>query len=103
MRGLLDFLKAIGEETRIKIVTMLCREELCVNELIDKLNLSQPAISHHLRILKQARLITDRREGKWIYYSLNRKRFAFQEKSLQKFIMRPVALSRYRPKLEPGE
>lgn len=44
-------------------------------EIIDKLSMSQPAVSHHLKILKQANLVNDTREGKWIYYSLNEQVF----------------------------
>lgn len=50
---------------------MLAEQEMCVCEIIDKLGMSQPAVSHHLKILKHANLVNDTREGKWIYYSLN--------------------------------
>ncbi len=65
-------LKAMAEPTRLKILKMLSQEEMCVCEIIEGLHLSQPAVSHHLKILRQAELISDRKEGKWIFYSLNR-------------------------------
>lgn len=64
-------LKALAEPNRLKILEMLTSEELCVCEIIDRLHLSQPAVSHHLKILRQANVIDDRKEGKWVFYSLN--------------------------------
>ncbi len=66
-----EFYKALGDETRLTIVEMLGDREMCVCEIIDKLGMSQPAISHHLKVLKHAGIVKDSREGKWIYYSLN--------------------------------
>lgn len=71
MKKIAEFYKALGDETRLKIIQMLLGHEMCVCEIIDKLDMSQPAISHHLKILRQAGLVKDSREGKWIYYSLN--------------------------------
>ena len=65
-------LKAIAEPTRLKILEMLTKEEMCVCEVINKLSLSQPAVSHHLKILRQVDLIQDRKEGKWVFYSVNK-------------------------------
>lgn len=67
----MDFYKALGDDTRLKILEMLTGREMCVCEILNRLNMSQPAVSHHLKILKQAGLVKDSREGKWIYYSLN--------------------------------
>ncbi len=71
MKKIAEFYKALGDETRLKIIQMLAGHEMCVCEIIDKLDMSQPAISHHLKILRLAGLVKDSREGKWIYYSLN--------------------------------
>ena len=71
MEKIAEFFKALGDETRLKIIQMLSGQEMCVCEIIDKLDMSQPAISHHLKILRQTGLIKGSREGKWIYYSLN--------------------------------
>lgn len=71
MNDLAQFYKALGDETRLKIIELLFNKELCVCEIFESFNLSQPAISHHLRILKQAGVVNDNRVGKWIYYGLN--------------------------------
>lgn len=68
--------KALGDETRLTIIKRLAEQEMCVCEINDILNMSQPAVSHHLRILKQAGLVKISREGKWTYYSLNPEVFA---------------------------
>lgn len=71
MRKVVEFYKALGDEVRLKILQMLTEREMCVCEIFDKLDMSQPAVSHHLKILRQAGLVKDSRDGKWIYYSLN--------------------------------
>lgn len=71
LRKLVCILKALADENRLAILGMLQEGEKCVCEIMDALPFSQPAVSHHLKILRQAGLITDRRQGKWIYYSLN--------------------------------
>ncbi|MCA9921125.1 MAG: winged helix-turn-helix transcriptional regulator [Anaerolineales bacterium] len=66
------FAKAIADETRQQIMTHLCCEWLCVSDVVGKLgNVTQPTVSHHLSILREAGLVTARREGKQIFYSLN--------------------------------
>lgn len=66
-------LKAIAEETRLKIVAYLTIDTFCVCELVELLDMSQPSISQHLKRLKQAKFITEEKKGKWVFYSLNRK------------------------------
>lgn len=66
------FCKALGDETRQRILEILQTEgEKCVSDLVDYFNVSQPTISHHLHFLKQANLVSSRREGKQIYYRAN--------------------------------
>jgi len=77
-------LKALAEPTRLQILEMLHEEEMCVCEIIERLQMSQPAVSHHLKTLRQAELITDRKEGKWIFYSLDFPNYAELINSLQK-------------------
>ena len=60
-----------GDSTRIKILYVLFEAEMCVNDIAQLLNISTSAISHQLRILKQAQLVKFRREGKTIFYSLS--------------------------------
>lgn len=71
MEKVAELYKALGDKTRLEILQMLSKQEMCVCEVIDRLDKSQPAISHHLKILRQAGLIVGVKEGKWIYYSLN--------------------------------
>lgn len=68
---LTQIFKALGDINRIEIIEHLSQEEKCVCELLEEMKLSQPSLSHHLKTLKQAGLIKDRREGKWIFYAVN--------------------------------
>ena len=68
----LAFAKAMADDTRQQIMTILCCDWLCVSDVVDKLgNVSQPTVSHHLAVLRDAELVHTRREGKQIFYSLN--------------------------------
>jgi len=60
--------KALGDETRLRIVALLSHGELCVCHLEDALGLSQPHVSRHLGILRMAGVVEHRREGSWVYY-----------------------------------
>lgn len=66
-----NLFKIFGDPTRIRILCALSAQELCVQDIADELAMTQSAISHQLRILKQSSLVKFRREGKTIYYSLN--------------------------------
>lgn len=66
-----ELLKVFGDPTRIKIICALMKEEMCVCDLSALLEVSQSAVSHQLKTLKQTRLVKYRREGKVIYYSLD--------------------------------
>ncbi|MCI8280936.1 MAG: helix-turn-helix transcriptional regulator [Lachnospiraceae bacterium] len=68
--ALADLFKVFGDPTRIRILHALSCRELCVCDIAETLGMTQSAISHQLRVLKQSRLVTYRREGKTIYYSL---------------------------------
>lgn len=68
---LADFFKVFGDSTRIKILYVLMKSEMCVCDIAQLLNASQSAVSHQLRILKQMQLVKFRREGKTIFYSLS--------------------------------
>ena len=62
--------KALGDETRLRIVALLSHGELCVCHLEEALSLSQPNISRHLSVLRAAGVVEPRREGTWVYYRL---------------------------------
>ena len=71
------FGKAIADETRQRIMRLLCCRELCVSDVVAELrDISQPTVSHHLQILKQAGLVDTRREGKQMYYTLRQEAIA---------------------------
>ncbi len=65
-----ELLKVFGDSTRIRIIFVLCESEMCVCDIAKLLEMTQSAISHQLRVLKQARLVKSRREGKTIFYSI---------------------------------
>ena len=67
---LAELFKVFGDSTRIRILFVLFESEVCVCDLAETLNMTQSAISHQLRILKQSRLVKSRREGKSVFYSL---------------------------------
>ena len=66
-----ELFKVFGDSTRMKIISALLNNELCVGELAEITNTTSSAISHQLRVLKQAKLVKYRRDGKTIYYSLD--------------------------------
>lgn len=68
---LADFFKVFGDTTRIKILYVLFQSEMCVCDIANLLNMTQSAISHQLRTLKQMQLVKFRREGKTVFYSLS--------------------------------
>jgi ArsR family transcriptional regulator len=76
--------KALGDETRVKIMLLLNAEARSVSEIVDFFNLSQPTISRHLIMLKQAGLVEAKRKGQQVIYSLN-------EKGVQENILRFLA------------
>lgn len=79
---LADVFKALGDETRLGIVKMLIGRELCVCDILESIDKSQPVVSHHMKVLRLAALVTDRREGRWVYYQLNPKVLEYLESFL---------------------
>ena len=71
-----EFAKAIADETRQQIMQVCCCCELSVNEIVEKIGVSQPTVSHHLAILRDAELVRVRHAGKQTYYTLNQDRVA---------------------------
>lgn len=70
LEDMADLFKVFGDSTRIKILYVLFEKETCVQDIAKELFMTQSSISHQLRILKQANLVKNRRDGKTIYYSL---------------------------------
>ena len=71
MNDVLTILKALSDETRLRILKLLERGELCVCEIVAAFDMSQPKVSFHLGVLKAAGLVKDRKEGKWMHYRLD--------------------------------
>lgn len=71
MIDLSEFFKIFGDSTRIKIIYALSKKEICVYDLSQILNMSQSAISHQLRILRNAKLVKQRKDGRQVFYSLD--------------------------------
>ncbi len=71
MTSLIDFFKTLSDETRLRILVLLFTKELCVCELCEILNESQPKVSRHLAKLRDIGLVEDERKGQWIFYHLS--------------------------------
>jgi len=68
---LVDFGKVLADQTRQMIMKVCCRQRLTVSEIVAQIDVTQPTISHHLKVLRDAGLMTVQRQGKEIYYTLN--------------------------------
>jgi ArsR family transcriptional regulator len=79
---------ALSDETRLEIVSMLASGERCVCDLTDALDAAQSRLSFHLKVLKDAGIVTDRRDGRWVHYSINRDRLDEMESALR--VLRPT-------------
>lgn len=66
------YFKAFGDPSRLRIVNLLANKEMTVNDIAKAVDLAQPTVSRHLAILREANIVTDRRDGQSIYYSLNK-------------------------------
>jgi len=75
--------KALGDDTRLRIVALLSHGELCVCHLQDALRLTQPTASRHMAVLRLARVVEARRKGSWVYYRLARQEDAARRRQLR--------------------
>ncbi|MPM83388.1 hypothetical protein SDC9_130452 [bioreactor metagenome] len=66
------FMKALSDETRVKIFAMLSQGELCACKILEEVNITQPTLSYHMKILSESGLVNSRRDGVWMRYSVNR-------------------------------
>ena len=76
-------LKAISDPKRLRIVDMLSCGELCACKILEAFRITQPTLSHDMRVLIEAGIVNDRREGKNIFYSLDQERFAAFQNTLR--------------------
>ncbi len=84
MEKYVDLYKALSDKMRLRIMRVLCQanQELCVCEIMDSLNESQYNVSRHLKILKNSGLIQERKQGRWVFYSLSKPANQVQERLL---------------------
>jgi len=88
MKDLSELFKAFSDPTRREILDLLKQKDQTPSEILEKIEVSQPTLSHHLDILKRANLITGEREGQFIRYSLNMSVFQMAIEYMTKFIKR---------------
>ena len=86
MQKLNEVFKALSDPTRRKILELLRREDMTPSEIMGKIKVSQPTLSHHLDILKRAGLVDSEREGQFVKYSLNMSVFEMALEYILKFI-----------------
>lgn len=79
-------LKAISDPKRLRIVDMLSCGELCACKILEAFHITQPTLSHDMKVLIEAKIVNDRREGKNIYYSLNKEQLDVFEKTMQNIL-----------------
>ena len=70
-RQIARIFKALGDENRVHILTMLQNGELCACELLRELDVTQPTLSHHMKILCESGIVNGRKEGCWMYYTIS--------------------------------
>ncbi len=86
----IELFHALSDETRLEIIELLRKGERCVCELTDTLDAAQSRLSFHLRVLRDAGIVRDRKDGRWVYYELDPN--AFEEVETLVFAMKPRAL-----------
>lgn len=91
MSSLLDQLKALADETRLKIFKLVEQQELCVCQIVPAIGLSQPTVSIHLGKLKRAGLVRERRSGQWSHYSADPDGLARFRRDLDSFLEAKLA------------
>ena len=82
--------KALGDENRLRILEMLQGEERCACMLLDEMHITQPTLSHHMKILCDVDLVIGRKEGKWMHYRLN----ADQFQKVAQFLQRTAVMAK---------
>jgi len=88
----IEIFHALSDETRLEIIELLRKGERCVCELTDTLDAAQSRLSFHLRVLKDAGVVRDRKDGRWVHYELDPE--AFEEMEILLSGMKPLALRR---------
>jgi ArsR family transcriptional regulator len=76
MDDVIQTFKALSEEIRVRILMLLLDEEVCTCEFMEIFDMAQSKVSHHVLLLKEAGWLNDRKDGKWMYYKLNKDNFS---------------------------
>lgn len=69
-----EIFKVLSDSNRLQIIDMLSCGEMCVCKILGEFNITQPTLSHHLKVLSDSRIVTSRKEANWMYYKLNDKK-----------------------------
>jgi DNA-binding transcriptional ArsR family regulator len=88
MRDLMTVLKALADESRVRILMALRPKELCVCQIVELLGLAPSTVSKHMAILKQARLVDSRKEARWMFYRLAEKEASVEAKEMTALVSR---------------
>lgn len=86
MREMVVICKALSDENRIRILEMLRCGEKCACKLLEELNITQPTLSHHMKILCDSGLVNGRKEGKWMHYSIHSEGIGKAERMMQRLL-----------------
>ncbi|MDR5659511.1 metalloregulator ArsR/SmtB family transcription factor [Serpentinicella sp. ANB-PHB4] len=76
MKEYVEIFKALADENRLKILQIISGAEHCACDIQDQLNLTQPTISHHMKVLQQVGVVNVRKSGRWMHYSINKEKLA---------------------------
>ncbi|MDF2866412.1 MAG: transcriptional regulator, ArsR family [Clostridia bacterium] len=68
--------KVLSDENRIRIIEMISCDEICACNILEKLDITQPTLSHHMKVLEEVNLVSSRKDGTWTYYKLNRNKIS---------------------------
>lgn len=71
MRDFVRVFKALADENRLKVLELLREGDQCACDILNKLDITQPTLSHHMKILADSGVVKARKQGKWVYYSIN--------------------------------
>lgn len=85
MDRIVKICKALGDESRVQLINLLLQRSYCVKALAKQIEISPSAVSQHLKILKEAGLVTGNREGYWVHYEVKREQILFFLESLEGF------------------
>lgn len=108
MKNLIEFLKSISDETRLRILVLLSHKEMCVCEICEVLGESQPKVSRHLARLRDTGYVRDERQGQWVFYYTNFENSVHEEimatitNNLEKYPQLKADIDRFDQKAENG-